>query len=99
MERWEREEAEKAQLRAENAALRAENAELRASRDRALAILESHVESMRASHIEDRESQALMDDVLRRCQLVRRGEDLPEDVWDEATAAQAEEEMRRASVE
>ena len=41
----------------------------------------------------DQEQEEALESVLVRCAAVRRGEELEEQVWDAATAAQAEEEM------
>ena len=41
----------------------------------------------------DQEQEEALESVLVRCAAARRGEELEEQVWDAATAAQAEEEM------
>ena len=48
---------------------------------------------------EEEEFDSCMESVLARCAAVQRGEELDEQVWDAATAVQAQEEMCRASRE
>jgi len=87
MEQWEREEAERDELRAENAKLRQENAVLREETEALRMIVESHerLAEMRVRAAEEEEHRL-------QCALYGWSEDEGEDEWDEV---QAEEEMRR----